>query len=275
MKLPAWSERVIAQEGFKLVDMMSAIIAFLLLFATSGGLFIEWLYKDSASTLQALFGQDLVTFLVVLPLLIGAQAVAMQGSVRALMVWLGTLGYVCYLYTMMAFGVSYNEFFVVYVALFGLSLIAMIASFVNLDMQKLERHIFDAMPTKLLAAYSLTVGLMFLLLWLSAIANDVMTGIEGATPPNPIYVLDLAVVIPLFLLAGVWSWQGKSWGVILAGLLSIKTAFLFLSVSVGQLFVRAAGLPFAWADIALYTLLTVASLMILAIYLSNLREERQ
>lgn len=99
-----------------------------------------------------------------------------------------------------------------------------------------------------------------------------MTGIEGAVPPNVIYVLDLAVVIPLFLLAALWSWQRKSWGVILTGLLSIKTAFLFLSATVGELFVRAAGLPFAWADIVLYTVLTVASLMILTIYLSNLRQ---
>lgn len=274
MKLPVRSGRVIAQEGFKLVDVMSAIIALLLLFAASGGLFVESLYKDAGSGLEVLFGHDLITLLVALPLLVGAQVFAMRGSVRALMVWLGTLGYVCYVYAMMAFGVSYNEFFVIYVALFGLSLYAMIGSFVNLDMQKLETHIEEKMPAKWLAVYSLVVGLMFLLLWLSMIVNGLMAGIEGAVPPNPIYVLDLAIVIPLFLLAGVWSWQRKSEGMILTGLLSIKTALLFLSVTVGQLFVYAAGLPFAWAELAFYTALTVASLMILVIYLSNLRQER-
>ncbi|QIN78458.1 hypothetical protein GBA65_07890 [Rubrobacter marinus] len=75
--------------------VLSAAIAVLALVVSAGGLFAG-VYRDNAPMTAAFRGNDLVTLVVAIPVLVVAAALSRRGSRRAWLVWLGSLGYVLY-----------------------------------------------------------------------------------------------------------------------------------------------------------------------------------
>jgi hypothetical protein len=94
-----------------------------------GGLYAH----ESVSGAAQAIGQDVVTLLVGIPLLLIATYLAAQGSLRGRLRRAGTLWYFAYTYLLMAFGGAYNPLFLVYVALYSASLSACILSLLSLD----------------------------------------------------------------------------------------------------------------------------------------------
>ena len=90
--------------------------------ATSVGLFVPEFYRDAEVLLPQLYGQDLLTLVVAVPALAAALYYAHQGSLRGYVVWLGVTGYLLYTYASYALLTAFNELYLVYVALFGLTL---------------------------------------------------------------------------------------------------------------------------------------------------------
>ena len=92
--------------------------------ASGLGLLVPGLYRDPSWLVPQARGQDLVTLLASASMLWALHA-ARRGSTRAHLVWLGILGYVAYTYVGAAFAYAYNELFLLYIALFGLSVFAL------------------------------------------------------------------------------------------------------------------------------------------------------
>src|SRR5687767_5503167 len=85
----------------------------------------QGLYRyDTISMAAQEQAADLITLVLALPLLLVSTSLAFRGSLRGRLLLAGTLGYFLYTYASMAFLASYNELFLVYVALFALSLLA-------------------------------------------------------------------------------------------------------------------------------------------------------
>jgi len=61
--------------------------------ASAGGLVIGDLYRDNTWATAGWLGNDLVTLVVAVSLLVAALILAMRGSQRAQLVWLAMLGY--------------------------------------------------------------------------------------------------------------------------------------------------------------------------------------
>ena len=82
----------------------------------------EGLYRyDSLFTGAGNRGVDAVTLLLGVPLLLLALDRYRRGSARGALLLLACLGYFAYVFTSMAFGVAWNELFLVYVALLSAS----------------------------------------------------------------------------------------------------------------------------------------------------------
>jgi hypothetical protein len=78
-------------------------------------------------------GQDVYTLFVALPAMALTVFAARRGAVRGLLVLAGITGYVLYTYTGAALAYSLNEFFLIYVSLFSLSLAGLIATLSAID----------------------------------------------------------------------------------------------------------------------------------------------
>ena len=106
---------------FKTPYRLSFVIAVLALMASSGGLFMETLYRDNTFIRAAWRGNDVVTLVAAVPAMLFALYRSRKGSARAHLLWLGSLGYMLYNYIFYLYGAAFNVFFLLYVALCSLS----------------------------------------------------------------------------------------------------------------------------------------------------------
>lgn len=231
--------------------------------AAAVGLFAPDVYRETDWVIPQNRGQDLVTLLA-LVLLIPALVNARRGSPRATLIWLGLLGYLAYTYTGAAFAYAFNELFVLYVALFGLTGAALIAALSGIDAAAL-RHAFDARtPRRGVSAFLLIMAAVLCLLWLSQIVPFFTRGVlpdmivRARTPTVFVYVLDLGVVVPLALLSAWWLWRDRPWGYVLAGFVLVKAATMGLALLSMTVFALRAGLQVELVLSVMWVTLAVA-----------------
>src|SRR5688572_8160496 len=112
------------------------------------------LYRyDTVNSSSQETGTDIVTLLIGIPLLITGIVLSRQGTLRGQLLLTGALGYFLYTYGAMCFLTAFNPFFLVYVALFSLSLFGFILSLKNLDVEEVARHIQNGFPRRAIATY--------------------------------------------------------------------------------------------------------------------------
>ncbi len=210
----------------------SAMLGLALVVATLYGLLSEDAYRVADDVVAQGRGQDLLTLLSVPVLLLTAQA-ARRGSLRAHLVWCGLMMYVAYSYAVYAFGIPYNDVFLLYVAALGMAAFGMLDGMLHLRVYVVAPA-FDPTPRRGTAWLLLSAGGVFALLWLS----DVLQAFPGGLPetrlaydlPNPVYVLDLAFVIPLVIATGLLLLRGHPSGPVLGAVLLCKLLTLSLAV---------------------------------------------
>ena len=233
-------------------------------------------YEPVALAAQAI-PQDVVTLVVAIPLLLFATWRYRRGSLRGQLLVAGALGYFLYTYTSMAFGAAYNELFLLYVALFSLSLYAFILAMVTIDLALLPAHFDTRLPRRWIAGF-LFFGAGFLLLaWLGRIVPPLLAG----TPPVGLFtnttlyiqVMDLGILVPLMLLAGVQLLRRRPLGYLLGSVAMIKFAtfgLALVAMIVGQ---WLAGVPMAVAEVVIFPTLALAAIVLAALLLRGVHED--
>src|SRR5438128_8154807 len=91
-------DKLPVRRNLTLAYMLSALAAALLLVTSVAGLAFgrRGLYVPDPATMPAFLGQDALSLIVGLPLLLGSMTLARRGSVAGLLVWMGALFYIAY-----------------------------------------------------------------------------------------------------------------------------------------------------------------------------------
>jgi len=168
-------------------------------------------------------GVDAVTLFVGIPLLIVSAVLYRRGSFRGTLLLTGTVGYFLYNYASMALSASYNDLFLVYVALFSTSLFAFVLLLMSFDLASLPSHFSGTLPRREISAYLVAVGLLLSCLWI----GDVVSALVRGTLPTALgsyttivtYVLDLGVIAPAAFVAAALLAKGRPLGYLLAATL--------------------------------------------------------
>ena len=256
------------------ITALSLVIAALAVVATTGGILTAFghthksfltlhgetirlqgggLYgHESVSVAAQGVGMDLVTLLVATPLLLVATYLAARGSLRGQLLRVAAFWYFTYSYLIIMFGVAYNSFFLIYVALFSASLAGLILSLLSVDIGRVANHISPRFARRTIASIVLVISGMFFLLWLGRIVPSIVTG----TPPTglesyttlSVQAADLGLVIPLSIVTGILLLRRQSIGYLLAFPVVLFTATTGLGL-VGMVTAMAAlGTPVGLAD---------------------------
>lgn len=221
---------------FKITFNLTIIIAVLAAIASAGGFFIKGLYRDNLLVTSGWYGNDLVTLFVAVPLLAGAMFYAGRGSLRAQLVWLGMLDYMLYNYAFYLFGAAFNGFFPVYVALFTLSIFALIYGLTALDVNSVKSVSRAGTAVKWISGYMVFIALglstVYLAQWIGFVVSGQLPPIVTLTehPTSVVFALDLSLVVPVLALAALWLWQRRSWGYALAVIANTKGAVYMLAL---------------------------------------------
>jgi hypothetical protein len=252
-------------------------IAILLAIAAGGGVFISGLYRNNPYFVAQAVGQDFISLIVVLPTLIVTAFLAGRGSPRARLIWLGALVYLVYTYVVAAFDNNFNSFFLVYVALLGCSLYALIGGLVTTDMPGIKASFTEKSPVKTISVYLAILAALFYFLWLSEIVPALVAGtvppsvIENGTPTNAVHVLDMAWMLPSFGIAAFNLWRKQALGYTLAGALLTYGVLLTLAILSMVVWMTRGGQPVSVPQVIIFGALFVISLGMLIGYLTGLK----
>ena len=258
--------------------VLTLLIAMLATAASLGGLLLPGLYRDNAFTTSTWLGNDLATLLVTVPILLISLGLAVRGSDRAYLVWLALLDTTLYNFGFYLFGTAFNWFFLVYVALFGLSIWALFIGLANLDVDAFAQKCSTSTPVRSIAVFMAFVGVgltsVYVAQWAAFVATGVLPPIITMTEQhtNVVFALDLALVIPMLVVGAIWLWQRRPWGFAIAGIITVKGAVYMVGLCASTYTAFRAGTVESLAQIGLWASIGIGCAIAAVVLLGNLKE---
>jgi hypothetical protein len=236
-----------------------------------GLVFPQW-YRDVEWIRTTWFGNDLVTAVTAVPLMLLGTALSRQGSLRGTLLWLGVLGYAIYNYAFYLFGAALNVFFPLYIAAFLASSFTLLLAVVRLDAQELPALQRSGGRVRLVGVFLGVVGAALPIVWLSVWAAYVFAG--RPTPVEPeafklVAALDCVSMAPALFLGGLWLWRGHAWGYVLAAIASTQGSLYLLVLSVNAAIFVQRGMAQAPGELILWgtlAALTSSSAILLLVH---------
>ena len=130
------------------------------------------------------------------------------------------------------------------------------------------------MPKRRLAAWTLiATGVLFGLLWLSELVPALASGQvpaslqEAGLVVNPIHAMDLSVVLPAFIVAGVAALRGRGHGLFWLAPWLAFSVLMGASIVAAMLLIAGTGAADAVPPMVMVSVVVAASALALARYL--------
>lgn len=254
--------------------ILAAVVGVLMVAQSATGMLFFCLYRDQAFALDAWRINDPVTLFVVAPLVFISLGLALRGSLRGLLVLLGTMQYALYNYAFYLFGAALNLHFLLYAALFVVSGLALIAGLTALDAPAIGASFSPRTPVKPVVSYMAFWAAALGAAWVGQSLLFAFTGQVpklGEEPFRLIAALDLSLVVTPVAIGAVWLWARRAWGFIIAVILNVKGAAYAMLLSIASL----AGGPLAEGGgdglLGLWVFFSLGSLASVVVLLANMR----
>jgi hypothetical protein len=157
---------------------------------------------------QAL-AQDVANLAIASPAMLILAALALRSSLRAYLLWLGVVTFTVYNYFIYTFSVPFGPLFLLWVAVLGLCIYALIGGVASADHQAVRRRFASRRPVQVVAWLLIVTAVFFGFVWLSEVIPALLAGrmpqtvTDMALPTNPVHILDLAFFLPAAVATGV------------------------------------------------------------------------
>jgi hypothetical protein len=235
------------------------------------------LYRyDSVGSAAQAKGQDLVTLILALPLLVLSLIWARRGSLKGRLLLTGTVGYFLYTYASYTFLAMYNPLFLVYVAIMSLSFFGFVSLFMSFDRERLQSSFDKKFPARTIGGILIFIGAATLLMWLGRIVPALVSGGEPVGIDHyttlVIQALDLGFIVPAAFLAGVSLIRSKPLGYLLAPVLILKAASLLAAITAMAVMTILSGLNVSYAELVVFLVFDILIVICLTQVLHNIRE---
>lgn len=250
---------------------LAAPIALLLAALSLGGILTNAYAQETPAWVAQAIGQDWFDLIVAVPWLLVCGAGARGGSYRWGVLLAGGYAYVVYELFIYTFAIHFNAMFLIYVATLGLAGWGLLALAIDLA-RRIEP--IEARGARLAGGVLIAIGVAFSLLWL---AEDLPAVLGNRTPAsltetglftNPVHVIDLAFVLPVHVLAGVWLLRRRGAGELLG---PVVLAFgVLMAASIGGMLIVMYARGFA-APLPVIGAMAVTAIVTAAVLIRVLR----
>ena len=192
-------------------------------------------------------GWSAATLGLALPLMGASLLATRRGSLRARLVWLGTLAYLVYTYLEFAVSPPFTALYLVYVSAFGCAIAALVMGATSLDMAAVTSAFADRVPRRTTAAFGLVSSLMLAGAWLKEIVARSLAGDFGWPQGEDairhvVHALDLGLQVPLGIAAGLLLFRRRPYGYVVAAILLVNAVCMGAALTTMVAFsARASG----------------------------------
>jgi hypothetical protein len=180
--------------------------------------------NDSTYKAIAFRSFDWVSLVVGLPLFLLGMFLYRRGRLVGQFLLAALFTYLAYIYLIGFLGNVFNSLFLGWVALFSIGSFGLFLIVSEIDIPSLPQKLSRHFPGKSVAVYLFSVAAILTAQYLA----EIFTAYLAGTPPASLdhYTtlelagLELGIMIPLHILAGVLLWRQKAWGYVLATVLA-------------------------------------------------------
>lgn len=260
---------------------LSGLLAAVTLIGSAAGFFITDLFqRDNAALGGCARGTALVILAAALPVLVVSMFLTVRGVKAARLVWLGMLLYILYNSVYYTFSATFNRFTPVFIAMLSLAGWSLLVVLRETDAEAIRAGFGPKTPTRFTAIFLLLPVLIFLITDLREVLSSALTDalpasiLDTQMPTNHFHVMDLAFLVPLFLMAVVWLWQKRAWGYTLAGMMLSYYAVELLGIGADQWYGGNADPTSPLADASLMMPFIIGALVFLAVLVAYLWHAR-
>jgi len=262
--------------SFNLNRLLWFVAAVLSLAAAGLGVANPSLYKGviSESVEPGVFTQDIVAIVASIVLLL-LVLTSRELQLRKRVVAHGLLGFFFYAYGIYAVERVYNWLYPIYLAIFGLSLFALIYGLATIPRKAADTIEVRSPIRQLGAGYAILIAVMFSILWLSQLMPLLRTG-DRIEFTYSIYILDLSFVMPAFFLAGIMALRRHPLGLMGVPALFVLGVGILSPLALAELLkpVRYS-LSSDMGGFWLYLVLSVVFLVFATVYLTGLKSRER
>ena len=189
-------------------------------------LLVGGIYRFNGENIAAEgIGWDLVTLLLVVPALALALPALRAGSLRARLRVIGILAYLAYQYFEYAVFLAYGPMYLVYVATFSISLVAIAMLIAGIRLTDLPSRFGDRFPRRAMTAYGVFMVVLLGGLWLPLIARSIaavdVPELYGATT-LVVPAFDLGLLVPVGIFTAATVHRRLPVGYLLASVVIVK-----------------------------------------------------
>jgi hypothetical protein len=218
---------------------------------------------DSVYKAIAFRSFDWVSLVIVFPLFLAALRFYQRGQLKGRLLLAALFTYLAYIYLIGFMGNVFNSLFLGWVALFSLGCFGLFQVISEINLAALPEKLAGRFPVKPVAVYMLAVAAILSAQYLAEIFGAYLAGNPPASLDHyttlELAGLELGVMIPLHLLAGLLLWRHNAWGYLLSTILAFAAAMVFIALSISLLIPYFASARGDLADLLITLGITVVA----------------
>lgn len=222
---------------------------------------------DSYFKAPIFIGSDLTVLVLIIPLaMINFQKIRKEESIEHYIRCFGTLSVLLYYSASLAFGVTYNNLHLLYIALFGICFYSVGMIFIKLHTVNIcQGKVCEYPFTKGMKIYLFIAGISLFVAWLpdivASIVNGTSLGLIEVYTTEVTYVLDMGIISPLMFLTYYLVKAGSFMGYVLLRMLFKVCMCVGIMLPIQSVFQLMAGiaipLPALITKVLIFVLLAV------------------
>jgi hypothetical protein len=220
--------------------------------------------------------QDIANLAIISPMWLILALLALRGSLRAYLLWLGVLTFTVYNYVIYTFSIPFGSLFLLWVAVFGMCIYSLIGGVTAVDHKVVESTFTSRRAIKVVAWFLIITAILFCFLWLSEDIPALLSNtrpqstMDMALPTNPVHILDLGFFLPAVIATGVMLIKKKSLAYTLAPSFIVFLILTGIPILITPVVQSVRGEIAAWGVVVPIGTLTVILLGLLIWLLSTM-----
>jgi hypothetical protein len=224
------SARLPVTRNLTLAYASSLIIALVAAITSVAGLLYGTTLYPTEDMLLLKLPTDLFTLVVGVPILLVSLWLARGGKLLGLLCWPGVLLYLLYIYVSYAIGVPFRLLFLAYVGLVALSAYTLIGLVASINAAVVRQRLAGAVPARPAGGILMGFAILFTLMNLGEIITALTDPMPDYMLDLPVWIADLTVLTPAWLVGGLLLWQHKALGYVAGAGLLLLGSMLFIGV---------------------------------------------
>ncbi len=233
------------------------------------------------SFLPQALAQDIVNLAIASPGMIILAGLALRGSLRSYLLWLGVITFTVYNYVIYTFSVPFGPLFFLWIAVLGLCLYILIGGVAEVDHRAIQSRYTNPRAIKIVAWILIIAAVLFGFIWLSEDVPALLSGntpqsvVDMAVPTNPVHILDLSFFLPGAIITALWLFKKKPIAYVLAPALLVFLILTGIPILLTPVVQTGRGEAAAWGVVIPIGILTVIFFGFLAWLVSTINQQQR